>query len=143
MAALQASDGAYLLGEMAGHTANGGAIYFPAGTPDPSDLFEDRVDLRASIVRELAEETGLTSSEIAFADDWIVVDAPPRIACMKIAKALENAVALKARIETYLAKETKPELTRMHIARSLDDIDDKRMPQFISDFLRYAFDAPL
>jgi hypothetical protein len=38
MAALRASDGAYLLGVMSTFTANPGRIYFPAGTPDPSDI---------------------------------------------------------------------------------------------------------
>jgi 8-oxo-dGTP pyrophosphatase MutT (NUDIX family) len=142
MAALQSADDAYLLGEMAGHTANGGSIYFAAGTPDPSDIFEGRVDLRASVVRELEEETGLQPGDVALAEDWIVVDAPPRIACLKLVKAPQKADALKTRIETYLASETKPELTRMHIARSTADIDDKRMPQFIVDFLRYAFAIP-
>jgi hypothetical protein len=142
MAALQSSDGAYLLGEMAHHTANGGLIYYAAGTPDPSDVFEGRVDLRASIVRELQEETGLTPREVSFAEDWIVVEAPPRIACLKPVTVPLNAETLKAKIEAYLASETMPELTRMHIARSTADIDDKRMPQFIVDFLRYAFAAP-
>jgi hypothetical protein len=36
MAALRGADGAFLLGEMAPHTTNGGQIYFLAGTPDPS-----------------------------------------------------------------------------------------------------------
>ncbi len=46
MAALRSADGAFLLGEMAPHTYSAGQIYFPAGTPDPSDIIEDRVDLR-------------------------------------------------------------------------------------------------
>jgi hypothetical protein len=36
MAALRGADGAFLLGEMAPHTVNGGQTYFPAGTPEAS-----------------------------------------------------------------------------------------------------------
>jgi 8-oxo-dGTP pyrophosphatase MutT (NUDIX family) len=138
MAALQSSDGAYLLGEMADHTANAGAVYFAAGTPDPSDVFDGRIDLRASVLRELEEETGLRQSDVAMAEDWIVVDHPPLIACMKPVKVAQDAARLKARIEAYLADEERPELERMHIVRSLADIDEARMARFIVDFLRYA-----
>jgi 8-oxo-dGTP pyrophosphatase MutT (NUDIX family) len=141
MAALQASDGAYLLGEMSDHTANAGAIYFAAGTPDPSDVFEGRVDLRASVVRELEEETGLSAHDLVIADDWIVVDDAPRIACMKPVQAAEDAETLTARIGAYLASEERPELARVHIVRSPADIDEKRMARFTVDFLRYAFEG--
>ncbi len=139
MAALQSADGVYLLGEMAHHTANGGAIYFAAGTPDPSDVFDGRVDLRASVVRELEEETGLKASDLTIADDWTVVEAPPLVACMKLVTAADDAETVKARIEAYLAGEERPELERVHIARSPADIEGKRMARFMSDFLRYAF----
>ncbi len=83
MAALRGSDGAFLLGEMAAHTASAGAIYFPAGTPDRQDVFGDVVDLEASVRRELLEETGLDAEEAEIAPGWIVVRARGRVACMK------------------------------------------------------------
>ena len=84
MAALRGADGAFLLGEMAAHTANAGAVYFAAGTPDRQDVFGERVDLTASVTRELEEETGVPASETHYDGNWTVIYDPPRIACMKI-----------------------------------------------------------
>ena len=57
MAALQSSDGAFLLGEMGEHTANAGSVYFkPRQRPIPPTYSGDRVDLAASVRRELREE---------------------------------------------------------------------------------------
>jgi hypothetical protein len=138
MAALQSSDGAFLLGEMNAHTANAGQIYFAAGTPDLSDVFDGKVDLTASVKRELAEETGIAADETEFDANWVVIHAPPRIACMKVMRLAQTAEAAKARINAFLASEAQPELARMHIVRSAADIDENRMPQFIKTFLRRA-----
>ena len=138
MAALRGSDGAFLLGEMAAHTANAGAIYFAAGTPDRQDVFGDRLDLEASVRRELEEETGISARETRYDPSWIVIDAPPRIACMKVMRLAVAAGEAKTRIEAFLARETHPELARIHIARRPEDIDPARAPAFVIDFLSYA-----
>lgn len=138
MAALKSSDGAFLLGEMGPHTANAGKIYFAAGTPDRSDVFGDIVDLTASVTRELGEETGVSASETTYDSSWIVVHAPPRVACMKIMRLGVDAETAKARIESFLAREEKPELARMHIVRGLADIQPARMPPFVREFLEHA-----
>src|SRR3569833_2388 len=57
------SDGAVLLGLMGGTTANAGQIYPPAGSLEPGDVVGGRVDLFASLARELAEGTGLDAAE--------------------------------------------------------------------------------
>ena len=111
------ADGAFLLGEMAQHTFNAGQIYFPAGTPDPTDIFDGKVDLEASARRELLEETGISADEASVAPGWTLVFTPQRIACMKLMTLAVPAATLKARIDAYLARDPHAELSRMHIVR--------------------------
>ena len=138
MAALQSSDGAFLLGEMGAHTANAGMVYFAAGTPDRNDIFGTKVDLFASVRRELQEETGVSPDEAAFAAGWTIVHAPPRIACMKTTRIDATADSLKARIDAFLAADPDPELQRMHLVRNAQDIEAIKATSAVADFLRYA-----
>ncbi|WP_413988390.1 NUDIX hydrolase [Labrys okinawensis] len=135
MAALQAADGAFLLGEMAEHTSNAGAVYFAAGTPDPSDLDGNVVNLAGSVTRELEEETGVSPADVAIASGWTAVFHGPRIALMKTVCSSLPAAALKARIEGFLATDSKPELSRMHIVSGPDDLIADRMPPFQRAYL--------
>jgi 8-oxo-dGTP pyrophosphatase MutT (NUDIX family) len=141
MAALRTAEGAFLLGEMAPHTFNGGQIYFPAGTPDPSDVFGRRVDLEASARRELFEETGVSDEEAAIGRSWTVIFDAQRVACMKPMTLALTADAAKTRIDAFLALDPEPEFSRMHIVRSPDDIDEARTPAFVAAYLRAAFDT--
>ncbi len=138
MAALQGSDGAFLLGEMSAHTASAGSIYFAAGTPDRQDVFGERLDLAASVRRELEEETGIAASETTYSANWIVVDAPPRVACMKIMRLAVPAAEAKARIEDFLARDPNAELAAVHIVSSIDDVVPARTIDCVRDFLAYA-----
>lgn len=137
MAALRGADGGFILGEMGAHTANAGQIYFPAGTPDLSDIVGDRLDLAGSVVRELAEETGLRADEVSFARDWSVVDAGPRLACMRLTQVDAPAAEVAREIERRIATQTNPELARMHIVRDANDIDVARTPAFAVAWLRW------
>ena len=134
MGALRASDGAFLLGVMAPHTANAGKIYFPGGTPEPADIVGDTVDLEGNVLREVAEETGLTPGELDIEAGWHAVIAGPRIAMMKIMHARERSDTLRSRILAHLASETDPELCDILIARGKADLHPN-MPDFIPAFL--------
>ena len=59
------ADGGLLAVRMAAHTANAGAVYFPAGSLEEADLVDGVFDVTASIARELTEETGLAFDEDA------------------------------------------------------------------------------
>jgi 8-oxo-dGTP pyrophosphatase MutT (NUDIX family) len=138
MGALRGSDGGFILGEMAAHTANAGKIYFAAGTPDPGDIRGDSVDLLGSVMREVEEETGLTSADFMADAGWFTVLAGPRIAQMKLLQAKAPAEELRRRIVSFLASQEQPELTEIHIARGPDDLNDA-MPPFMVTFLRHAW----
>lgn len=136
--ALQGSDGAFICGVMADHTANGGRVYFAAGTPDRSDLLPDgTVDLASSLTRELEEETGLTDYEVS--KEWIAVRRWPAIALVRYVVAPEPAEAVAARIRVQIAKQHEPELSDVRIVRSPADVDPKTMPQWLQTFFAWHF----
>ena len=137
-AALRCADGAFLLGVMSEHTSNAGKIYFPSGTPDLNDIAGADVDLAASAVRELEEETGLTLDDVALDPGWDVVCAGPRIAAMKPMRSREPAERLRARILAYLAGQREPELSDILIVRGPQDLHPQ-MPDFVTAFLGHVW----
>ncbi|OYU49470.1 MAG: NUDIX hydrolase [Rhizobiales bacterium PAR1] len=140
MAALQARDGAYLLGEMGAGTANAGKIFFAAGTPDRSDLTPDgRVDLAGSVLRELGEETGLRPEEVEVSGDWCSVLHGVRAAFMRPVRIDLPAEEARRLILARLPDLGEEELCDIHIARGPSDIDPARMPPFQAAYLAAMF----
>jgi 8-oxo-dGTP pyrophosphatase MutT (NUDIX family) len=140
MGALRASDGAFVLGEMAGHTANAGRIYFPAGTPDLDDIKDGTVDIAGSVAREAEEETGLSSRDYRAAPDWSCVDAGVSLAMIRMLQADLPGDALRAKIEANLAQQDQPELSAIHLVRKRSDLTDA-MPRFVTAYLEAELPA--
>lgn len=136
MAVLVSADGAFILGRMAEATANAGKIYFPAGTPDPGDARNGRLDLEGSVARELLEETGIAPAEAVFEPGWRVVFDGPRIACMKTVRSPLTAAMLATRFARFAAAQDMPELAGLHAVFSEKDLDEARMPDFTLRYLR-------
>jgi 8-oxo-dGTP pyrophosphatase MutT (NUDIX family) len=134
MGALRASDGAYLMGVMSDRTANPGRVYFPAGTPDPSDVRGETVDLLGNVMRELAEETGLTAADVSAAPGWHAVVDASRVALMKRIDVACPAAEARTRMLRHLASEAQPELSDLRIVRSAADLDGG-MPRFVTAYL--------
>jgi 8-oxo-dGTP pyrophosphatase MutT (NUDIX family) len=123
MGALRTSDGAFVMGEMAHHTANAGRIYFASGTPDLDDVRDGTLDIPGSVVRELEEETGLSPADYSAEADWHL-DMPGE--------------AARARIEANLADQDEPELSAIHLVRGMDDLTPT-MPRFVTAFMAQQF----
>ena len=138
MGALRSSDGTFMLGEMAEHTANAGKIYFPSGTPDPDDISDGRVDISGSVAREVREETGLTSADLDPEPHWDCVVMGGSIAMFRILNIDGAGDNLKARIEAWLSRQQQPELSGIHLVRSRRDIT-AAMPPFVTAFLETRF----
>jgi len=135
MGALRDADGVYVMGEMSQHTANGGRVYFPSGTPDPSDLVGDRVDIAGSIVREVEEETGLTPADYTARPGFVCVIAKPAVAIVQVLELKTSAAATRQAILANIAAEPLPEFSDVHLIRDTADITTA-MPRYVVAFIR-------
>jgi len=141
MGALRAADGAFLCGRMGGHTANGGMVYFAAGTPDRSDVREDgTVDLAGSVLRELAEETGLAETDVRVGEGWDAVFSPGRVAFMRPLIIDLPAEEARALILSRMADLEEQELDDIVILRSAADCDRHRMAPFMKPYLAHILE---
>ena len=134
MGALRCADGAFVLGEMAGHTANAGRIYFPSGTPDLDDIKGEAVDIAGSVAREVEEETGLKPEEYRVSAHWDCVVTGAVIAMIRVLDVDLTGEALRARIEANLARQSQPELSAIHLVRERRDLTTA-MPRFVTAFI--------
>jgi 8-oxo-dGTP pyrophosphatase MutT (NUDIX family) len=133
------ADGAYILGEMGPHTAAAGRVYFPCGTPDPSDIALDgRVDLAASALRELHEETGLVPRKAPPAGPdpgWAIVREGGLMALLRPVPLADDEATVRGAIAAHLAAEAEPELSAIVAVRRAADLDPARMPGFVRHYL--------
>ena len=140
MGALRGADGGFVMIRMAQWTANAGRIYFAAGTPDLSDITPDgRVDLEGSVLRELAEETGLTAGELTLAPGWTALHDARRLALLREVRASEEAEALAARIRRFGAGEHRPEFDEVRVVRGPQDLAEGMSP-LIRRYLAHAWE---
>ena len=134
MGALRSRDGAFVLGEMGQHTANAGRIYFASGTPDLDDIRDGAVDISGSVERELEEETGLVPADYRTEADWHCVCTGPALAMIRLLHVDLTGEALRARIAGNLARQSSPELSGIHLVRSIGDLTTA-MPRFVTAFI--------
>lgn len=142
MAALRASDGAFLCGKMGDHTANAGKVYFAAGTPDRDDARPDgTLDLAGSVTRELGEETGLRVEELIVGESWTALIEQGRIAFMREVRIDLPAYEARALMLERMKDLEEEELSDIVIVRDLAETVKHDMPPFMRRYLAHIFDG--
>jgi 8-oxo-dGTP pyrophosphatase MutT (NUDIX family) len=135
-AVVRSRDGVLLYGRMAAHTLNPGKIYPPGGSLEPDDVRADgMVDVLGSIIRELAEETGLDAAE-AQDNGLLLVPDGPRISVAHVLQFDRMSHDLAGEIGAYLASQQDDELAGIEIITSHDQID-ARMPGYAAKIARH------
>jgi len=130
-AAIVGSDGGIVLGRMGPRTAGAGEVKFPGGTPDEEDVTAaGGVDIVGSIVREMAEETGLSVSDARLDETLILVDDHPYFAVVGVLRFPEPADRLAERVRAFLAADPDPELAGVEIVRPGASLDPAIVPAY-------------
>lgn len=122
-AILRSADNALLYGLMSQHTATAGLIYPPGGNLEPKDIAENgKVDVEASIYRELAEETGLERQDVTEGGLYIIFDGP-RISIARVFDCGRTAANLRQAVLEHSLASQEQELADVRIFRSPDDLN--------------------
>lgn len=139
-AAVLSADEAFILGEMAGHTQNAGQILLPCGSVERGDASDGRVDLFATLRRELREETGLDADELVAAAGWYAVSLGALLPLVKVLRAAASAEQLRRQICANLAGQRDPEFCNIVVVRNQSDLD-QRVPHWVTAFLQHFWDC--
>ena len=127
-AMLVSRDNALIAIRMGGHTVNAGRIYFAAGSFEPEDFPEGRVDLHANMVREVREETGLDISSARRGLRYHALSMERGTVIFRRYHVDAEAEEIAIRIRDFAAADPDPEIEEPVIIRVAHDLPDGLMP---------------
>jgi 8-oxo-dGTP pyrophosphatase MutT (NUDIX family) len=130
-ALIRSSDDAVLLGRQRPGNINSGLAYLPGGFIDTRDVdAAGRVDIRASILREVEEETGLATHELAACDGFLVTLIGQQISIAVEILADVPARELVRRLGARIAADPGSELEEILAVRTRADLASLAMPGY-------------
>lgn len=139
-AIILSSDGAMLLIRMARRTANSGKVYAPAGSLDPSDISDGRIDVEGSIRREAREETGLDLSRESAETPLLCWRQAGLVAIFRRFQMDETADVLSQRISDHIRTGAEKEIEDVVVVRRPEDAGPTA-PAYMQALMAYHFDA--
>jgi 8-oxo-dGTP pyrophosphatase MutT (NUDIX family) len=140
-ALIRSNEGHVVLGRQREGNVNSGLAYLPGGFIDESDVAADAsVDIGASILRELVEETGIAPGEVSIAPGFLMTRFGPHLSFARELVSPLPAEALRARILSHIATDPASELVDVVIIRKVADIVPARVHGYarllLADVLR-------
>lgn len=130
-AAPLSADGRLILGRMNKGMVGAGDVKLSSGTPDLNDVGTDgRVDLVGSMVRELAEETGLDGTTARADAGFLLMDDFPFVAVVQVLRFAEPAAVLLERAAAFLAGDPDPELSDVLAVATASEARALRVPLY-------------
>lgn len=128
--AIRSSEGHLLLGRQRAGQLNVGLAYPPSGVIDARDVVGGSIDIDASIVRELDEETGLAPADLEHVPGYVLTVCGRYVSIAIEWRSTLAAEALRARILSYIRRQESPELADIVIVRSASQIGDCVVPPY-------------
>jgi ADP-ribose pyrophosphatase YjhB (NUDIX family) len=142
-ALIRADDGAILLGRQKSGI-NAGLVYLPGGFIDQRDVDEaGQVDISASVLREVEEETGLSRHQLGVRDGFLVTTIGAQISIALELVADGDAETVQRQIREVLATEAEPELDEIVSVRKWAEVEALPVPAYARVLLAYLLHARL
>lgn len=127
-AVLVSRDNALVAVRMGGHTVNAGRVYFAAGTFEPIDFPNGKVDLHVNMAREVMEETGIDLALLRRGRAFHALSMTQGTVIFRRYHHPEAADTIVGRIREFVAKEAEPEISAPVVIRNMRDLPDGLMP---------------
>jgi 8-oxo-dGTP pyrophosphatase MutT (NUDIX family) len=119
---IRAADGALMLGRQRPGQLNSGLVYPPSGLLDPRDIGADgRIDIAASVAREVAEETALDAADLTREPGFLLACNGPQASVGVLFRSKLAAEDLQRRMEEGLARDPERELSDIVVVRRRTD----------------------
>lgn len=139
-ALLRSAEGHVLLGRQRPGHVNSGLAYLPGGFIDKRDVGEDGlVDIAASILREVMEETGMGADMWRPSPGFIVTVSGRQISIARELVSPLPSAELLGLIRCRLEADPSSELEDMVLVREPADLEAHAMPDFARLLLGHLF----
>ncbi|MGX9147430.1 hypothetical protein [Mesorhizobium sp. 128a] len=127
-AMLVAGDNALVAIRMGPHTVMAGRVYFAAGSFEPIDFRDGRVDVDFNMIREVREETGLDLTTAARGRRYHALSTSTGTVLFRRYHVDEPASEIARRISVFVATEADPEIEGPVIIRHAADLPEGLAP---------------